>query len=129
MAGGAGSRVGRSVVAVERSGRCRDTTLLPFETKANAIAVTLLRWPFLLVFLRARQPLIFLPAFARFLALSLALLCPIGLTFARFSTESKADDRDEPIPPVRPERQGPKVVELVKPGGFFAGAKLSQVWR
>jgi hypothetical protein len=32
---------------------------------------------------------------ARFLALSLPLLCAIDLTFARFSTENKASDRDE----------------------------------
>src|SRR6266478_7315965 len=67
---------------------------------------------------------------ARFLALSLPLLCPIAATFARFSIKSKASDQGEPTQPVKPRKAtGRRWLELAKSGGFFTGAKLSQLWR
>ena len=51
---------------------------------------------------------------ARFLALSLPLLCPISRTFARFSSESKASDWDKPTCPPSRQRQGSKVVDASK---------------
>jgi hypothetical protein len=39
---------------------------------------------------------------ARFLALSQPRLCPMGLTFARFSTASKICDRNDTTRPVNP---------------------------
>ena len=43
---------------------------------------------------------------ARFLTLSLPLLCPIGLTFAGFPSQSKLSDCDEPTWPVKPKYKG-----------------------
>src|SRR5439155_19514309 len=72
----------------------------------------------------------FFRRFARFLALSLPLLCPIGLTFVRFSTESKASDRDKPTRPVKPRKaRDRRWWELAKPGELCTDAKLSQLWR
>lgn len=51
---------------------------------------------------------------ARFLALSLPLLCPISPTFARFWSESKASDWDEPTWTVKPRKKGSKVVGASK---------------
>jgi len=48
-------------VAVERGGRCRDTTLLPFQITTKAIGVTLLFWPFLFVCLRRSETLRLFP--------------------------------------------------------------------
>ena len=51
---------------------------------------------------------------ARFLALSLPLLCPISRTFARFSSKSKASDWDKPTCPSSRQGQGSKVVGATK---------------
>ena len=54
---------------------------------------------------------------ARFWALSLPLLCPISPTFARFLTESKASDWDEPTLPVKDH---PRFVSRETEAGVWA---------
>jgi len=66
---------------------------------------------------------------ARFWALSLPLLCPISPTFARFLTESKASLGSADMACQTAKDNGRRWWVVAKSGGFFSGAKLSQLWR
>jgi hypothetical protein len=68
-------------------------------------------------FLASARRSVFFRRFARFLALSLPLLCPINLIFARFSSESKTEiGRHDPS---NRERQGSNVVGASKTWRIF----------